>query len=426
MNLEERAPRSVRINCGTLDMRETTEQVASRILHVNAGTVLVTPETRDFLSMFSNNMGTLIEVSKDVRLKTVMADEIMGRDAFSGEVEPLLILNMSNITLEPDVTAEGLEGSWSEIINMGNILYPEHVAGPITNKLTSNMGGLASYRASAQLINGDVVLDEVYLASLSDGADLVITGNLRIPEPVPDDALDRKLNTVHVRGDVLCRAGNVRMLRSKYDPGAGTPQTTVVPDEHELAERDLSLTAGSIRSWKGRKIYANGNVTIHEDIDADALDRAVDGLVCTGKVLCPEPLSEVFSSVCDTLNTDVFFYEGTLWVVETDLTLRQSRLDLIDGTATLYNSGNVAIEEDVDAGQLYDRLAAVYNWGTITCFPDQMSAVEARMVVNEGTMHNAAEGAESDEEEQEEQGEHEEHEEHEDGTLTINAGTYKL
>ncbi|MDE2726657.1 MAG: hypothetical protein OXI19_01455 [Gemmatimonadota bacterium] len=62
MKLEERAPRSVRINCGTLDMRETTEQVASRILHVNAGTVLVTPETRDFLSMFSNNMGTLIEV----------------------------------------------------------------------------------------------------------------------------------------------------------------------------------------------------------------------------------------------------------------------------------------------------------------------------------------------------------------------------
>ena len=423
MNLEERAPRSVRINCGNLDMRETTEQVASRILHVNAGNVLVTSETRDFLSMFSNNVGNLIEVSREVRLKTVMADEIMGHDAFSGEVEPFLIMNMSDITLEPDVTAEGVESSWYEVVNMGNILYPEHVAGPITKKLTSNMGTLTTYRSSAQLIRGDVVLDEVYLASLDDGADLVVTGNLRIPEPVPNDMLDRKIDTVLVRGNVLCRAENVSMLRSKYDPKSASPDTNVVPDEHELVERDLSLTAGAIRSWKKRKIYATGGVIIHDDVDADTLESALDCLVCTGRVLCPEPLSEVFSGACDTLNTDVIFYGGALWVVDTDLTLRQSRLDLIDGTATLYNNGTVTIEEDVDARTLYDRLAAVYNWGTITCFPDQMSAVEARIAVNEGTLHEASEQEESDEEEQ---GAHEEHEEHDDGTLTINAGNYKL
>jgi len=423
MNLEDRAPRSVRINCGNLDMRETTEQVASRILHVNTGNVLVTAETRDFLSMFSNNVGNLIEVPKEVRLKTVLSGEIMGRDAFMGEVEPFLIMNMSDITLEPDVTAEGVEGSWYEIINMGNILYPEHVAGPITNKLTSNMGTLTPYKSSAQLIKGDVMLDEVYLASLDDDADLVVTGNLRIPEPVPNDTLDRKINTVLVRGDVLCRAENVSMLRSKFDPKFGSPETNVVPDEHELVERDLSLTAGTIRSWKKRKIFATGNVTMHEDIDTDTLERALDRLVCTGRVLCPEPLSEVFSSVCDTLNTDVIFYGGALWVVETDLTLRQSRLDLIDGTATLYNSGNVNIEEDVDARILYDRLAAVYNWGTITCFPDQMSSVEARVAVNEGTLHEASEQEERDEEDQGEQGDYEEHD---DGTITINAGNYKL
>ncbi len=420
MNLEDRAPRSVRINCANLDMRETTEQVASRILRVNAGNVMVTPETRDFLSMFSSNTGNLIEVSKKARLKTVLSDEIMGRDAFTGEVEPFLVLNISNITLEPDVTAEGVEGSWHEIINMGDMLYPEHVAGPITNKLTANMGSLTPYRTSARLIKGDVILDEIYLASLDDDADLVVTGNLRVVEPVPNDVLGRKINTVLVRGAVFCRPENVSMLRSKFDPKAVTPDTIVVPDEHALVERDLSLTAGSIRSWKGRKIYSTGNVTIHEDIDAGAWDQALDSLVCTGTVLCPEPLNEVFSGTCDTLSTDVFFYSGTLWVVETDLTLRKSRLDLIDGTATLYNSGNVTVEEDADAGILYDRLAAVYNWGTITCHPDQMSAVEARMAVNEGTLHEASEQEESD---QEKQGEHEKHD---DGTLTINAGNYKL
>jgi hypothetical protein len=85
MNLENSAPLSVSINCSTLDMRETTEQTASRIKRVNVGNVLVSTETRTLLTMFSINMGSVIEVPAEVRLKTVHSREVMGRDAFSGE-----------------------------------------------------------------------------------------------------------------------------------------------------------------------------------------------------------------------------------------------------------------------------------------------------------------------------------------------------
>ena len=142
MNLETSLPRSVSINCGTLDMRETTEQTASRIDHVNSGNVLVTAETRPLMTMFTINMGSVIEVPVEVRLKTVHSREVMGRESFSGEGARLFILNSGSIILEPDVTAEGVERSWFGILNSGSILYPEHVAGAIMDKLTEKPGGV--------------------------------------------------------------------------------------------------------------------------------------------------------------------------------------------------------------------------------------------------------------------------------------------
>ena len=140
MNLDNSAPSSVSINCGTLDMRETTEHTASRIGHVNSGNVLVTAETRPLMTMFSINMGSVIEVPVEVRLKTVHSREVMGREAFSGEGARLFIMNSGSIILEPDVTAEDVERSWFGILNSGSILYPEHVAGAIMDKLTENPG----------------------------------------------------------------------------------------------------------------------------------------------------------------------------------------------------------------------------------------------------------------------------------------------
>ena len=420
MNLENNPPRSVSINCGTLDMRETTEQTASRIGHVNAGNVLVTAETRPLMTMFSINMGSVIEVPVDVRLKTVHSREVMGREAFSGEGPPLFILNSGSIILEPDVTAEDVERSWFGVFNSGNILYPAHVAGAIMNTLTENPGSHIAYRSSGRLVVGDILLDEVYLASMTNETDLVITGDLQIVEAVPDELIDQKIKTLHVRGKVFCREENLSMLESRFDPKAGTPKTWGIPEGFEIVEHELDLNARYLRLWKDRSIFATENVTIHEEVDQDSLDRALGGLICTGTVLCPDNLSDVLSKKCDTLKTKVVFYDGALWVVKTTITLQPSRFDFLEGTATLYNTGVVTIAEDVDAQVLYDHLAGVYNWGVIDCNPDQKGAIEARMVVNEGVVDvTEALGLDHGEPKVQEEGS-------EIDTRHINAGNYKL
>lgn len=420
MNLENSTPRSVSINCGTLDMRETTEQTASQVGHVNTSNVLVTAETRPLMTMFSINMGSVIEVPVEVRLKTVHSREIMGREAFSDDGAPLFILNSGSIILEPDVTAEGVERSWFGIQNSGSILYPEHLAGAIMNKLTDNPGSHSSYRSSGRLIVGDVLLDEVYLASMADGTDMVVTGDLKIVQAVPDKLIGQKIKTLNVRGKVFCCEKNLSTLGSRFDSKSGIPETWSIPEGFEIVEHELSLSPRNLRTWKDRHIFATENVTIYEDIDQDTLDKALGGLICTGMVLCPENLSEVLSEKCDTLKTSVVFYEGALWAVKTTVTLEPSRFDFLEGTATLYNTGVVTIAEDVDAQVLYDHLAGVYNWGVIGCNQHQKGAVEARMVVNEGVVDvTEALGLDHGKPEAQEV-------EAENDARQINAGYYKL
>ncbi|MCY3554301.1 MAG: hypothetical protein OXH56_03170 [Gemmatimonadetes bacterium] len=419
MNLENSTPRSVSINCGTLDMRETTEHTASRIGHVNTGNVLVTAETRPLITMFSINMGSVIEVPLEVRLKTVHTREIMGREAFSDEGVPVFILNSGSIILEPDVTAEGVERSWYGILNSGSILYPEHVEGAIVNKLTDNPGSHSSYRSSGRLVVGDLRLDEVYLASMADGTDMVITGDLQIVQAVPDKLIDQKIKTLHVRGEVFCCEENLSTLGSRFDPGADTPKIWGIPEGFEIVEHELILNSSNMQTWKARSIFATENVTIHEDVDRDTLEKALNGLICTGMVLCPDDLSEVLSKKCDTLKTNVVFYDGALWVVNSTVTLQKSRFDFLDGTASLCNTGVITVAEDVDAQVLYDHLAGVYNWGVISCNPDQNGAVEARIVVNEGVVEvTSVEEVDGEPEKEDEV--------LRDNSRHINAGYYKL
>jgi hypothetical protein len=267
---------------------------------------------------------------------------------------------------------------------------------------------------------GDILLDEVFLASMDSDTDMVITGDLRMTQAVPDKLIGQKIKTLHVRGEIFCCEENIPTLASRFDSRTGTPKTWGIPEGFEIVEHEMSLNSRTIRTWRGRSIFATENVIIHEEVDQDILDRALDGLMCTGTVLCPDNLSEVLSAKCDTLKTRVVFYDGALWVVKTTVTLQKSRFDFLEGTATLYNTGVVTIAEDVEAQVLYDHLAGIYNWGVIICNPVQMGAVEARMMVNEGVVDvTALEEVGDEEPEVQETGS-------EVDTRHINAGYYKL
>jgi hypothetical protein len=71
-------------------------------------------------------------------------------------------------------------------------------------------------------------------------------------------------------------------------------------------------------------------------------------------------------------------------------TLRAARFDYLDGRATLVVFGELAIDPNVEPRMLADRLAGVHNFGEIRCTPEQMGALEARLVTSEGELQDSA------------------------------------
>lgn len=112
--------------------------------------------------------------------------------------------------------------------------------------------------------------------------------------------------------------------------------------------------------------------------------------------ICPRALSAVMARKADLLTERVMFYEGVLWVVDGEETLRPQRFDFVDGAMTLLVTGELVIDPSVEPSLLAERLHQIVNFGEIQCTPAQMGAVQARLSVDEGALVDSSAG-ESDE-----------------------------
>jgi hypothetical protein len=412
MQNPEPQTRRVHINCGELDMRDASEESVAAIDHVNAGNVLVTPRTRPLMSRFSLNMGSLIEIPDGARLMRKI--EVLGREAFVAG--PQILANLGTLVIAPEVTIQDLESGLAEIVNRGRLLYPEHL-GAIASKVSHNSGHLQPYPSGARLIPGDLSLDEAVLGSLADATILVVAGDLNVPQPLTSEGLSRKLASLQVTGKIQLPAESEADILQRLETAMGMPKMKVFPEGFEMVERQMHWRTASLASWSGRRIYSTEPIYIDADVTPEALDGAVDGVISEAMVVCPAGAATVFAQKADTLRTTVHFYEGALWLVEDEVTLRASRFELLDGAAALFVTGEVEVDPSLDPKILLDRLTGVYNWGTITCTPAQMDALEVRMVVAEGQLEDST----FEEEEVESEGDEEE-----DDSVTINAGHYRL
>jgi hypothetical protein len=124
-------------------------------------------------------------------------------------------------------------------------------------------------------------------------------------------------------------------------------------------------------------------------VTPELLGSALEQIRCTDTIFCPAGLKGALSGKCNLLENSAIFYEGALWLVDGEQTLRAARFDYLDGRATLVVFGELAIDPNVEPRMLADRLASIHNFGQIRCTPEQMGALEARLAVNEGELEDS-------------------------------------
>jgi hypothetical protein len=382
MDAEQLKAGTVIGNVNVLDLTRATEESIAAIREIgNVNVLLYSRATAPLVPRLA--VGNLnVSVEMEGTPKVTIGHLVIGKEPEREGAEPVDHVVVGQVLVEPDVTSADLEMRLRSLVVVGQAIYPESVRGTLQAKTAQIVGQSMAYPATGRLLKGSVTLDEGLLAGLADGTELVVLGSLRVPRVLPPELLERRIARLHVTGSVRCPEENAAAIRARLSDGSG--RMVVVPAGYVLVEKPLVLDAVLLEVLPGSKLYCLAGVQIGADVDAARLDACLEGLVARELLLCPAGLRGVLARKCSLLETQVVFYEGTLWLVSGEERLTSSRFTYLEGKATLVVEGELGIDAEVEPRVLAERLAVVHNLGSIRCTPEQRAALEARMGLKEG------------------------------------------
>ena len=373
-------------NINILDLRKATKATLEGIERVeNVNIVLTSPETRDLLGHVKlKGINATATIATDVETQLSMGPVTLSRRHFEGQTKPSVHLVMGPLFVEPDTPAEEIESKIAGLVVMGPLVCPDSLAGLLQSKGTQLMGPLRPYPADATLVRGGVELNAQFLNSLEDDTSLFIFGPVQATQEIPADLLRRKIRSLGIQGSLCVSEENLELLRGLLT--GPSSRRIVVPSGFRHHKGSLILDQATIESLTNERIHCTGSITIDAAVDPEAFDRGIAGLASMGAILCPSSLRDHLAARCDLLENQVIFYEGELWVFDDKHVLRPSRFEYLEGKATVVVTGELKVEPEIAAQTLADRLHAVHNFGEITCTPDQLGAIEARLGIHDGEL----------------------------------------
>lgn len=374
-------------NVGILDIREATEEALDGIGAIgNVGMILHSPTTAGWVTRLNaGNVGSTVQVPAGASVLT--GTETWGRTSMEGK-EPLHMVVVGALLLDPQVPREALEERLHSLTVVGEVSCPDQLAGVLRSKAREVTGQLSAYpwAEGGRFFADEVTLDDPFLEALEDGSHIAALDDVSVPEVLDDELLRRKVASLYIGGRLHCREESMAALRSRLHDRSPSPKTTIVPAGFEPVDGRLRLDEAALRSLPGRRLYCTGLVEFEAEVEAEALEDALDGLRTTRLLIAPAHLEGVLAARCDLLKTKAVFYEGELWHIEDKAELLPSRFEWLDGKATLLVRGDLRIAADIDPQVLADRLHRVHNLGRVVCTPEQIGALQARLGLDEGQL----------------------------------------
>ena len=385
-------------NVGVLDIRKATEESIADVSEIrNVGTVIYSPETAHLItSVKLRNVGASVEFPAGPNARVHNGQLVISRGYFEDQPTQVFLLVNGRLEVATDVPAGDIDKGLGGLVVNGQLIYPESLAGPIQSKILQINGQEIAYPDGDRVVRGSLTLDEKYLRSLEDSSALVVIGALNVPEPLPNDLLEQKLEALHVKGRIRCFEENAETILRRFGDGPWHPDVKVIPSGFVLIDGRVVLDTDSLQALPGRKLYCTRQLQLDNQLDPAVLDERLDALIVEGLLICPTSLKAVISRKCNLLETETAFYGGEPWPVEDVLELAASRFDHLEGKASLLVFGVLTISPDIEPRVLADRLADVHNFGVINCTTEQMGAIQARLGLNDGVLSDSVEEEEAE------------------------------
>jgi hypothetical protein len=364
-------------NVNILDLRNASEESIARIESVgNVNVAIVTRQTAALVSrMHIGNLNSTIEVPEGANVRQLIGQTHITGDFFKDVQEPLCLICIGQIIIEPDVPADAFSKSIHQLAIIGQVLCPEGLAGLLHSKAISMVGETKTYPVLAQFRSDSLILDEDVLNGMAD---------LLALQVLPNDLLEHKLSKLFVLEEITCHAENAAVLKSRLVGFHGG--MTVIPEGFTLVEKPFTLDETVLEYLPGRKLYCTDRVVVTAGVTPALLEKKLEQLTCKEIVLCPATLKTAFAARCNPFENKVIFYEGELWLVDNSETFSAARFEYLTGKTSLIVFGEVRLDPEVAPAMLAEKLAQVHLFGVIWCTPAQMAVLQTRPGAKEGEL----------------------------------------
>ena len=371
-------------NVNFLNLANATEASVAGIRKIgNVNMAVYTSETLALLHRLNpDNVNATLEVPLGANLVFRTGQMNVNADFFKGAERPIFFFVTGQMIVEPGIPPAELEKSLAGVAVTGQFICPEELMGAFNAKPMMIVGQSVSYPAFDHFFKNTLTLDPGLLDSLEDGAELCVLGNLSVPKVLSNELIERKIGKVFVSGRVECHEENAQAIRSRLYKNTGDFKAT--PAGFMWVDKPLVLDADMLEYLPDSKLYCKELVQISPDVDSQAFDRVVDGLVVKDLLLSPAALKPILARKCDLFETKAVFFADELWLVRDEQTWQEWRFKNLKGTATLVVTGELELDAAITPEVLSQGLSKVYNYGLIRCTAEQQAAIEPRLAAKDG------------------------------------------
>lgn len=383
-------------NVNILDLQNATEESVAAVQSI--GNVNLIFHNRNTAGLIKNihigNINGMVEIPEKVTVLQRQGQSTLNRGFFKSLTSPTVLVVMGQVIVETDVIPGDINENFKGMVVLGQLLYPENLAGIIQGHTLKLLGDGSAYTALPTTVMDNLELTGSYLNGLADGSELAVLGNLHLPKVVDNDQIRRKLTRLYVLGTVLCHEENSAAIRAVLVKNPGHME--IIPAGFELVDRPLNLDAEMVSILPSRKLFCKERVVIAEDVTPQVLDGNLEALICKQLLIVPAGLKTSLASKTNLFETKTIFYTGKLWLVEDSLELTPARIDTMTEPVTLVVTGEVTIDAGVPVEKLEKKILKLHNFGMITGSAMQIAVLEARLGMHEGQMGEAGMGEEDE------------------------------
>ena len=289
------------------------------------------------------------------------------------------------VIFEPETDSKMIAEKIAAIHLTGAAICRESTAGAVSSLLKGQTAVTVTYpddiSATVRAENGDnIVLSHDYIESLNDNTILIINGIAHMMEDIDKTVLSKKVLKIVTNGIITISQQNHKVVAGKLILNG---KSTVIPTGFEYVDNDININENNLSVYEDRNIFCTKSIYFDNKLTPELMINSPFRLICE-KAVCKKNIVKQVSQTLEKPETQMIVYDNELIINHAKRKITSKELSFAKVPVHILNYGNMDFDEDMDDELLYEKVAGIYNYGSIKCSEKSYGLIQSKIIEDQG------------------------------------------